>query len=401
MLGAGISMLGYYLLSLIFLFWMVVKIARGSVLLAVLCFFFPLAAIFPLLRNWGDPDTDIRIPFFALWLSFGLAMFMAYRAVDKAIDESALYWTEEEIALIAEENPAMAAEIIAAQEAALARGELPPERFDWSEDEALEDESWPEAEQPERGPRIDPNALPPATQRARERPAAPLPDAPEAFQPGPLRQQAARIGWRFGAMPFPQAHAELQIPKGFRFAPRFVITQVARLRGTPLEPVSLGWVVHRETDLAQLDAWYVEAFFIEAGHFALRRHDPMLPEQLAALAGQPLADGSGRTLGSEAFAPTWIAEPGVLTWAVIRGDPAGDHRADLLAARPLRHGVLLYVMRELAPEQKELGLRATRLMALRTRAEPQWDYADFRARRDPAAPLSLIDWMRGVPPAQN
>jgi hypothetical protein len=397
MLGAGMSMLGYYLLSLIFLIWMVVKIARGGALMAVLCFCFPLLAIFPLLRNWGDPDTDIRVPFFGLWLSLGLSMFMAFRAVDKAIEESALYWSEEELALIAEENPEMAAEILAARQAAQARGELPAAGPGWAGAEATGDEGWPEAEQAERGPRFDPNALPPATQRARQRAAAPLPDAPEAFQPGPLRQHAARIGWRFGSAAFPEAHAQLQIPKGFRFAPRFVVTQVARLRGTPLEPVSLGWLVHREIDLAQLDAWYVEVFFIEAGHFALARHDPTLPEQLVALSGQPLADGSGRSLGTEAYAPTWIAEHGVLSWAVIRGDPEADHRADLLAAKPLRHGVLLYVMRELSPQHKELGLRATRLMALRSRAEPQWGHADYRARRDPAAPLGLIDWVRGVP----
>ena len=397
MLGAGVSMLGYYALSMLFLLWMVVKIGRSSVPMAVLCFFLPVLAILPLVRNWGDPDDDIRIPFFALWLSFGLSMFMGYRALDKAIDEGAMYWTDEEIALIAEENPEMAARIIAAQEAAIARGEYADdEPLEWVQEQDSADHSWPEAEE-DSAERVDPSSLPPPTRRAQQRPAAPMPDAPEAFQPVPLRQQVPRIAWRFGSASFAQAHAGLRLPKGFRFAPRFVISQIARLRGAPLEPVSLGWVVHRDTDLADLDAWYVEVLFIESGHLALPRHDPTLPEQLAALAGQPLADGSGRTLGSEAFAPTLLDEDSVLTWAVIRGDPAADHRADLLAARPLRHGVLLFVMRELPPEQKELGLRATRLMARRSYAEAQWSHADFRPRQDSAAALDMIDWVRGVP----
>jgi hypothetical protein len=54
-------------------------------------------------------------------------------------------------------------------------------------------------------------------------------------------------------------------------------------------------------------------------------------------------------------------------------------------------------MRDLTPEQQELGLRATRLMALQTQAEPQWAFADFRARQDDRAALGLIDWIRGMP----
>lgn len=404
MLGSGISFFGYYLLSFVFLIWMVVRIARSSGAMAVLCFFVPALAVFPLLRNWGDPDSDIRIPFFALCLSFGLAIFMGLRAVDQGIDEFALYMSDEEIALIAEENPAMAAQIMAAREAAIARGDALPWDAEDDEDWAYEDDpsgaapsTRREAPAVERGPRIDPNALPPTTRRARQRAAAPLPDAPEAFQQGPLRQQAGRIGWRFAATEFAPAHATLQVPRSFRFAPRFAISQVARLRGTPLEPVSLGWAVHRDVDLADLDAWYVEALFIESGHMAFPRHAADLAERLAALAGTALLDGSGRSLGSGALAPTWHAEHEVLTWAVLRGDPAADHRADLLAAKPLRHGVLLYVMRELAPEQTELGLRATRLMAMQTEAHPEWSARDFRARRDASAPLELLDWARGTP----
>ena len=55
------------ILSLIFLVWMLVKIAKQSVLLAILCFFFWPALIFALFKYWGEEESDIKVPF-ALWV---------------------------------------------------------------------------------------------------------------------------------------------------------------------------------------------------------------------------------------------------------------------------------------------------------------------------------------------
>ena len=42
------------ILSLVFLVWMLFKIAKQSVLLAILCFFFWPALIFALFKYWGE-----------------------------------------------------------------------------------------------------------------------------------------------------------------------------------------------------------------------------------------------------------------------------------------------------------------------------------------------------------
>lgn len=76
-----------------------------------------------------------------------------------------------------------------------------------------------------------------------------------------------------------------------------------------------------------------------------------------------------------------------------------DPGSELLTAKPLRHGVLLFVVHNLGEDQRELGLRATRLFAANTRPDPQWEHADYRPQQDLLAAQPLFDWIAGAPGA--
>lgn len=398
MIGSAMSMMGYYLLLFILVVWMVVKIARSSPILAIATFFFWPASLIALIKNWGDRDHDIRIPFFAALLTAGLAVHMANRTVDKLFEEGAVYLTDEDLALIAEDDPELAQELRESRDEALASGEYA--EIDWEEwEEIEEDDPLAEVAQQlrERQQQAKPNPALVVTRRKDRRAASPVRTLAEPGDELALQNEVSLLSYRFGGVEFVDAHALLQLPRGFRWAHRFALTRIAALRGTPIEPLSLGWVVHERVDLADPTAWYVELLWIESGHMALPPAGGDFASVLAPLAGQPLADGSGRSLGVDAYAPTWIADSGTLTWAVHDDPLSLDPGADLLAAKPLRHGVLLFVAHNLDEARHELGLRATRLLAASTRPDPNWSHADFQAGSDQQADQPLFDWVLGAP----
>lgn len=49
--------------SLILLVWMVARIWKQSVVLAIVSLFFWPALIFAVFKFWGDEDSDIKVPF--------------------------------------------------------------------------------------------------------------------------------------------------------------------------------------------------------------------------------------------------------------------------------------------------------------------------------------------------
>lgn len=365
MIGSLISMAGYYLVAFILAIWMVVKIARSSPLLALVVFLFTPASLYALVRYWGDRDSDIRVPFALMVLAFGMALFMANRTIDKAALEAAPYFTDDEIAMIRLEDPAMADAIEEARAKAFAENGEDYYAYEYDEEadgEYVEDDGSLALE------RDDEAALDPverAAARARARSAEPVREVPAA-EPAPvdpaereaarlaeLQIAAAALAYRFGSVPLSPAAAELPMPRGFRFAPRQTVLRVAKLRGVPVPDDLLGWVVHQKVDLTAADAWFVEVRFVpggtEAGALELRH--------LLAAAG---GDGA---LGEGAYAPAWSGGREIATWARQRA--AGDSQIDLHAARPLREGLLLFAVRGREGGDEELGLRATRLMALR------------------------------------
>lgn len=413
MIGSLASMMGYWIVLFVLVIWMVVKIARSSPLLAVGSFLFWPISLFALIKYWGDRDSDIRVPFFLSVACTGLIFFMANRAVDKMFEEGAIYLTDEDIALIAEDDPALAAQLAEARDAAIARGEVPPD-FDeeaWDEDGYGVEDIAPEDEAPpadmdevlarisarrEGAPRAP--SEPTFSVRQDRRLAAPLRERGGEVDSAALRGEVSRLAWRFSSQVVEEAHATLRLPRGFRFVPRQALPRIARMRGVPMDRHVVGWAVHEKVDLAAPDAWVVEVHWVESGHLPLLGPAQSLEGSLPLLAASSLRDGSGRQLGEGDYAPTWRAEDGVLTWAVIDDPFVIDPRADLLAARPLRHGALLFVVPDLPAERHELGLRAARLLARRVEVEAQWTHADYRPSEDLAAGISLLDWAAGDAP---
>lgn len=365
MIGSLISMAGYYLVAFVLVIWMVVKIARSSPLLALLVFLFAPASLYALVRYWGDRDSDIRLPFALTVLSFGLALFMAQRTVDHAVIEAAPYFTEQEIAMIRLQDPAMADAIEEARAKAFA--EHGEDYYAYDEDAYDDGDSYDEAEEVEPGsspPRLTAveraqraRASRPAPEVERSAPAAPPveldPAELEAARLSELQIAAAALAYRFGTVTLAPAAAELPMPRGFRFAPRQTVLRVAKLRGVPVPDDLLGWVVHQKVDLTAADAWFVEVRFVPGGQDA----GTLQLRHLLAAAG-----GNG-ALGEGVYAPAWNGSREIATWA--RQRDAGDSEVDLHAARPLPDGLLLFAVRGREGGEEELGLRAVRLMALR------------------------------------
>ena len=395
----GAMIIVLYLAAFAFWIWALIRIGRGSVLLAIVCFLLWPLALIPLIRNWGDPDSDIRLPFFAALLCSVLAAWLAYRSMDEILQQQAAYLSDQDIALIAEQDPDYALLLRAArqqidqEQAAAAADQLPEQGAALVPDRS----SAPPVAAVERtGETVNPNAA--ATTGFR--PAAPLTQLFAADSDlDRLEAEVRQLAYRLGRIEFESARAELPLPGGFRYLPRRVVARVARLRGTELDPRALGWVVHQQVSLADPEGWYVEVLHIDAGHFSLGQPIDTFAHRAAALAGQLMADGSDRVIGGGRHAPTWSAAPGVLTWAVFGTTADLQSQAEVLAARPLRQGVLLFVMHGVEPEREELALRATRLLAELTEVAPEHQHTEFRRGRDRQAAQDLLSWVAGKPVA--
>jgi hypothetical protein len=81
------------LLSTIFLLWMIAKVWKQSIGLAILSFFFWPVLIYALFKNWGDEESDIKVPFF-LFLASVTYMFYDMRQMARALkeDQESLLW---------------------------------------------------------------------------------------------------------------------------------------------------------------------------------------------------------------------------------------------------------------------------------------------------------------------
>ena len=52
------------LFTMICMLWMAARIWKSSPILAIVSFLFLPAAVIPLIQNWGDEESDIKVPFF-------------------------------------------------------------------------------------------------------------------------------------------------------------------------------------------------------------------------------------------------------------------------------------------------------------------------------------------------
>jgi hypothetical protein len=210
-----------------------------------------------------------------------------------------------------------------------------------------------------------------------------------------MAQTAAALSYRYGKVELAGTGASLELPSRFRFVPANRLHKLARLRALPMEPGTLGWISHETVDLGQPSAWVLELRHLNTGHLPESDSVEALDDQLASLAGSPLLDSSGRTLGSGAFAPRWDATRQLLTWSW--DDPEGN--SEQRAALPLRQGALLFVLRRVQPDQREFALRAARLLAASVRPSAQAQWRPLRPQGATPSGVSLLQWVQGREPS--
>ena len=351
----------WWLLLFAMILWMTVKTARVSGGLAVLVFLFWPAALLVVIKHWGDPDGDVRIPFAIALVAAFMAISSGQSAAEDFVLEQAPYMTDADIESIRMHNPELAEKIVAARESAYAD----------EDGYAYEDEAYAEDEAPVAAPsrpapaRTAPVAAVPrdAVESASTDPAGP---AAPAELPS-LASVGGRLSYRLGRVPMAPAQAELALPPEFRFAPTSTLYLIAKIRGIPLEPETLGWVVHRDVDMGQEDAWFVEVRFRPLAELQLAPR----PYAERVGFGAYLARGIGldeTRLGEGPFAPAWNDASQTATVSV-RPTKAEEDLLDAWAVRPVPGGVLLFAMRGSDPSRHELGLRATRLLAGRVQLQ--------------------------------
>lgn len=389
MLGSMVSMGGYWLVLTVLVVWMCVRIWRSSPAMAVVTFFFWPASVLALFSNWGDRDSDIRIPFALSLLTVFLVVFMAQRSVDKGIEEMALLLSQHDIEEIRLENPELAIRLEEARADFVADGAVIDEDGylvdGYGEGEFADDHTGfvEEGLAASHGMAADAArdaTQGPATGNVRSTAAAQTPltldgaarlrDPVElaAAHAGSLRLAAMALSWRLGKLVVEDAGATIAIPREFRFAPRHTLVRLAWLRGVPLDADLAGWLVHRRTDLTLDDAWHVDVRFRPLDGL------PALPDATARGNERALQDAA--FVAELAYAVTgtrelprhtqWDGAHAVATWS-SEGD-AGSLRAS--AVRVLPRGLLVFSAVGLPARHQELATRSVRLMALRSAPLP-------------------------------
>jgi hypothetical protein len=369
----GLVSLGLYWLVLLFLgLWILMRTWRSSPLLAIISFFFFPATLVALLRQWNDPETDIKIPFFLSLVTIGAMVWAAGRTVDQAIDASALMFTPEEIEAIRREDPEFAAELEREQQAQL------------EQLAALQAES-----AAEDGTGVDEA---PSTGRAPAAADTPAPVDPEAERRATLRRLASDLAWQRGSVRLDAPRATLVLPRHFRFVGVQSLYALSQAHGLPIDRFTLGWVVHEREDLGAPDAWFVEVRHEPTGYLAAG--GSQLDSLASEVSGAIVSGLRGPPFGTGVYAPAWMPRETLLTYArELAPDAPGAPGFDLVAARPLRGGIVVFRVRGLEVETRELGLRATRLVARALSIDGGHRHGDWQARRDGAAVATLAHWV--------
>lgn len=348
---------------------MLIRIFKSSVLLGVLSLFFFPATIVALVRNWNDPDTDIKIPFFLSLVFSGILFYTAFSTVASVYEEQVMLLSDIEISELADGDPAVEA-MLRSQRDALR------EEYGWDESEqtgSADLSSLRVSIEAERTAASD-DSFAPMTEATQLR----------------LGYEAAAgaIKYQRGTARFESARTELALPQHFRFVPVDQLEAQARVRQRDLPPGLFGWIVHERVDMGLEDAWWVEVRFHADGHLG----------SVSELAGELGSNWQGGALAGldASYQPRWNSSSGVATWVEARP----DGRYDVQAALPLRHGLLRFEVPAMQGDQLELGLRAARLMAARGKIDRGWSLRDFSPSRDKSAGMSLGEWIASYrPPA--
>lgn len=358
MFGPGLLFLLCLGAALILTLWMVVRIWRRSPLLAILSFLFWPASIVALILYWGDEDSDIRVPFFLSLAATALLAFMAMRTVDTGINEMAYMLSDEDIAEIRRDNPALADQLERAR--AEANGD---------EDEEYSGAA-PEAPVPRAPATPASRAEAVAASQVSTHVSVTLPSEAELAEQEAqhrieLAQAGAALSWRVGTVDLAPAPARLKLPSQFRLLARQWLIRLARLHGVPYDNHAMGWIVHQSVDLGREDAWFVQVRFLPQGE---RFTPPSVafgedtPEAQAAFVSR-IAVKAEPNSTEPPVAPSWDRESGIATWRI--GEEGSAAPISYYAARLVEGGLLVFVVSNLDDAHAELAERSVRLIASR------------------------------------
>lgn len=349
----------YWLLVFVMVAWMAIKVARVSTGMAFATFFCWPIAVIPLITNWGQRDSDIRLQF----LITTVASILLWNSSMKVVEEHpGLMFTQDEIEQIRATDPVFAAEIERDQLRAVGIDvEMVPEQTGSGPASTGATIS---IEPSGRAPRAF--ASPAAGARvpvAATEPSMEFAAAPARVARVPLRE----LNFRRGDVRLAPAFSRIQVPEHFRFIARHQLGLLSELRDVPVSEHTLGWIIHERVDLNSAHFWFVDVQFHEAGHIA--------------------APSPGDTVA----AMQWDPATATASW----GQPAGvaGRGTDQSAAKLTRHGAILFRVPELKDEQLELGLRAARLMAARTELDQGWAHAEYIGE---APPQTLAQWVESL-----
>lgn len=362
MIGSMLSIGGYVMVLLALEMWIIFKVYRSDPFMAVMVFVFPPLTLYALVRYWGDEDSDVRIPVFMSLLTVGMIFFMANRFVEKGAEEIALMLTPEDIALLREENPELAMEIELQRAILVEQGVLGPDEaigFHASDDFAPElmDLGYGQDTIPDEAQADDDEY---SGELPVEAPVERSPEAIAAERRFHLQQAAAALVWRFGSVAIDHAGVRIDLPPSFRFVGRDALVRLAKLRGEPLGENVLGWLVHRRTDLARDEAWFVEVGTrpVVAAASDWDFEDP----SLLADALQSLYAASPEQVALGPLAPVWDGKRRALRWSErdAEGEPAR-----YLALLPAGAQPIQLAFRNVDAGEQELAERAVRLLSAR------------------------------------
>lgn len=196
-----------------------------------------------------------------------------------------------------------------------------------------------------------------------------------------LAQAQASVAFQRGEVSLPMAHAKLDVPQHFRFAPRPGLAAMAAQLGTELPGDLVGWLVHDSVSLEDDDAWFVAVSWKDIGHVAQSEPDELSTALLTPALKATIdasSDGSYQ-FAAFAHAPKWRAEDGLLAWGESYAFDDGSTGVDCYALRPASEGALEFAIEDFdaTPESTELCLRAVRLGAAKVRYDRGYRYGDY------------------------
>jgi len=362
--------------AFVFVIWMVIVVARSNGLMAVATFFFWPISIFHLISNWGVPGSDIRVPFLLTVIATGMWLYSA----NQVVDEVSLQFTAEDIAQVRAENPAAADEIERRQLEALGIRVVAEPGQGGNSASGSEVSSSADLSSPQ----VDSPHIP--------------------ARPYMRKVPIGELNMRRGEIRMAPAFSTLTVPEHFRYIPAEQLGLLSEGRKILVDSAVLGWVVHDRIDLSQKDFWFVEVRFESVGFLPapLPPPAPVAPipaeapdASVPAVAATSLASTASVTAPEpDPYALTFDPERALATWSEASA-PIASGRVDLCAARLLRHGTLVACVVDLDSQARELGLRAARLIASRTRIESGWNHADFAGG---SAAQSFEQWLEARQP---